>query len=528
MDPIWLICAFALGFAAKRIGLPPLVGFLTAGFVLHLMGVEKSELLNQVANLGVLLLLFTIGLKLKIKSLLKPQIWAVSSLHVMITIVLFSLVLYLGSIAGLSHFTDFSLHQVLLVSFALSFSSTIFAVKILEETGTSRSTHGKIAIGILIMQDLFAVLFLTLTAEETPSVWALALLLLLFLPWLLRRTKLNQLLEDAGHGELFLLLGILIPLGAAQLFYSMGLKADLGAVVLGILLAEHKRSDEMANALMGFKDLFLLGFFLSIGLSGLPGWNEVGIALLFTALLPIKLVLFFILFSRFRLRARTSFLTTLNLANYSEFGLIVGAASVAGGWLSNEWMLIFALSVSFTFLLASPLNMASAKIYSKLQPFLLRFESKDHLPEDEIIEFSKEEVVVFGMGRTGNQVYEVMERKYGKIVLGIDLNLEKVEKLLEENKNVIQGDAMDINFWQRINMSQKLPFIVLATSSHVTHMNVIKQLQQLNCSPQVAAISRFEDEMLELKESGVQVVFNLYEEAGAGFAEHAYQSFHQL
>ena len=77
-------------------------------------------------------------------------------------------------------------------------------------------------------------------------------------------------------------------------------------------------------------------------------------------------------------------------------------------------------------------------------------------------------------------------------------------------------------------MSKNLPCVVLATSSHITHMNVIKQLEELNCSPRVAALSRFEDEMLELKESGVEVVFNLYEEAGVGFAEHAYQSFYNL
>ena len=527
MDPVWLLCAFGFGYLVKQIGLPPLVGFLTAGFVLKFFGVEQSELINGIANFGVILLLFTIGLKLELKQLLKPQIWLTSSLHMAITIVLLSLLIWSGVTFGLAAFTDLTIEQILLISFALSFSSTIFAVKILEETGTSTSTHGRIAIGILIMQDIFAVLFLTMTADEAPSPWAFCLLLLLLLPWLVKKTPLTKLLDDSGHGELFLLLGILIPTAGAALFSEAGLKADLGAVVLGVLLSGHQRAGEMAKAMMSFKDLLLVGFFLSIGLSGIPTWQEVTIAAFFSLLLPLKMILFFLILTRLKLRARTSFITTLNLSNYSEFGLIVGAAAVAKGWLPPQWMLIFALCISFTFILAAPMNMAADRIYAVLQRKLLRFESQERLQEDEPIEFLKEEVVVFGMGRTGNQVYEVLERKYGKKVLGIDQNHEKIDELVLEGKNVIQGDAMDLNFWQRINLSADPPAIILATSSHITHMKVIEQLNLLHCDLSVAAISRFEDEMIQLKEAGVKIVFNLYEEAGAGFAEHAFNSIYK-
>jgi len=504
-----------------------MVGFLTAGFALNYLGVENSQFLLKVADFGVILLLFTIGLKLKVKNLLKKEILLTSSLHMIVTILLLSSLIWAGSLLGLNYFTDLEPRQVLLISFALSFSSTVFAVKILEETGTSSSTHGRIAIGILIMQDIFAVVFLTMTAEEVPSPWALGLLLLIFLPWLIKKTPLSRVLDDSGHGELFLLLGVLIPISGAALFYSTGLKADLGAVIFGILLSGHKRANEMAKSMMGFKDLFLVGFFLSIGLSGLPTWNEIGLAGLFTLLLPVKVILFFLILTKLKLRARTSFLTTLNLSNYSEFGLIVGAAAVSQAWLPPEWILIFALSITFSFILASPLNVASDRIYARLQKRLLQFESDSRLPEDEPIEFSKEEVVVFGMGRTGNQVYEVMTRKYGKNVLGIDQSHEKIDRLVHEGKNVIQGDAMDLNFWQRINLSSNPPAIILATSSHITHLKVIERMKKLHCDVPLAAISRFDDELIQLKEAGVQTVFNLYEEAGAGFAEHAYSSIYQ-
>ncbi len=524
MDPIWILFAFVFGYLVKQIGLPPLVGFLAAGFALHLFGVENSSLLQHIADFGVLLLLFTIGLKLQVKNLLRSFIWGTSSLHMLVTVILMSGILFLCSLTGFFYFSQLQLDTILLISFALSFSSTIFAVKILEETGTMKSMHGKIAIGILVMQDIFAVLFLTLASDKTPSPWAFALLLLLFIPKLLQHHRLSRILDGTGHGELLVLLGVLIPMVGASLFDTLGLKPDLGALISGVLFARHKRANELAQTMMHFKDLFLVGFFLTIGLSGFPTWAEVGIALLFTLLIPLKMILFFFILTRFRLRARTSFLTSLSLANYSEFGLIVGAAAVAAGWLPQGWLIIFALSLSFTFVLSAQMNMASQRIFARWQKRLLRFETSTRLPEDRPIAFSAEEVIIFGMGRAGTQAYKVMANRYGKKVLGIDIDPAKIKQHKQQGRRVIRGDAMDLNFWQRINLKKELPVILLATSSHVTHMKVIEQLKELHCDIQVAAISRFDDEMRELRQAGVQVVFNLYVEAGAGFANHAYQS----
>ena len=409
-----------------------------------------------------------------------------------------------------------------MIAFALSFSSTIFAVKILEETGSIKSTHGKIAIGILVMQDLFAVIFLTLSSGKTPSPWALALLLLIFVPRLIKNRKLSFILNHAGHGELLILLGVLLPLTGAALFTQVGLKADLGALVFGMLLAKHERADELAKTMMGFKDLFLVGFFLSIGLSGVPTAESLGIAVFISLLMPFKLFALFVILTRFKLRSWTSALTSFNLANYSEFGLIVGAAGVAKGWITTEWLVIFALSLSITMIMASPLNMRAQPVYARFQKYFLTFQTETRLKEDEPIVFAQEEVIVFGMGRTGSEVYKVMEKKYHKKVLGIDLSLEVIEEKRSLGFNVIQGDVTDLNFWQRVNMSEKLPLVILVTPSHTTHMAVIEQLDQIHCSIKVAAISRYDDEMKELIEAGVDVVFNLYEEAGFGFADHTY------
>lgn len=522
MDPVWIFFAFAFGFTVKQIGLPPMVGYLLAGFALNIMGVENSEILVQIADLGVLLLLFTIGLKLRVKEMLRPEIWLGSSIHMLIIVLLFGMLLFILSYAGFERFSDLDQNSLLLIAFALSFSSTIFAVKILEDTGNMNASHGRIAIGVLVMQDIFAVLFLTFTSDKTPSLWAFGLLLLLLVPYLIRKQRFNFILNRSGHGELLILLGVLLPLSGAALFEQTGLKPDLGALIFGVLIAEHPRSKELANTMMGFKDLFLVGFFLSIGLLGTPTLDQLAIASFFTMLIPVKMVLFFFLFTRFKLRARTSALASFSLTNYSEFGLIVGTAAALKGWLPLEWLIIFALCISFSIILSAPLNIAAQRIYTFIQKPLLRFETKERLAEDEPIVFSNEEVLVFGMGRTGSEVYRVMEEKYQKNVLGVDINMYTVEKQNQLDRNVLLGDVTDLNFWQRVNLSKNLPLIILTTPSHLTHMTVVELLHDIHCDIKVAAISRYDDEMLELKEAGVDVVFNLYEEAGFGFADHTF------
>ncbi len=175
MDPLWILVAFILGFAVNRVRLPPLVGYLIAGFVLQALGVEGGATLEKIADLGVTLLLFSIGLKLRLRSLAKPEIWAGASIHMLVTVIVFVAGIYALGRSGLPVFSVLDFKLSLMIAFALSFSSTVFAVKILEERGEMSSLHGRISIGILIMQDIFAVLFLTFSTGKIPSPWAIAL-----------------------------------------------------------------------------------------------------------------------------------------------------------------------------------------------------------------------------------------------------------------------------------------------------------------------------------------------------------------
>lgn len=513
-DVLPLGLAFLLGFGARLIGLPPLVGFLLAGFLLGALGVRSSQGLREVADLGVTLLLFTIGLKLKVRQLLSPPVWATASIHMVVTVVLASGLLWLLAATGISLFSGIDPPLALLIGFALSFSSTVFAVKVLEEKGEMGSLHGRITIGVLIMQDLFAVIFIAVSAGKVPSLWALGLFLLI--P---ARPLLLKLLEKAGHGELMVLLGWLLPLGGAYLFESVGVKADLGALLLGVLLAGHPKTDELSKALLSFKDLFLIGFFLTIGLTGALSLEILGAALLLVLLIPFKVVFFFALFTRFRLRARSATLASLGLANYSEFGLIVAALGVANGWLSGQWLVVIAVALSISFALAAPLNTLGKTIYRRWHDQLVRHELPERLPGDEVVTTGAARALVFGMGRVGGPAYDYLRGRWGDVVLGIDRDEAVVELHRSRGRNVIQGDATDYDFWCRAEGGHRVEYALLAFPDHSANLAVAQLIREFGFQVSLASIAKFDDHVEELKAAGVEEVFNLYAEAGAGFAE---------
>jgi glutathione-regulated potassium-efflux system ancillary protein KefC len=135
------------------------------------------------------------------------------------------------------------------------------------------------------------------------------------------------------------------------------MKADLGALIIGIMLSGQRKSDELSRSLLNFKDVFLIGFFLSIGINALPTMSDIAIAVgLVLLVLPIKTVLFFGILTRFRIRARTAYLSTASLVNYSEFGLIVAAVGAGAGWIDQQWLMIIAIALSFSFVIGSIVN----------------------------------------------------------------------------------------------------------------------------------------------------------------------------
>ncbi len=521
VDGAWISFAFLCGFVARFCKLPPLIGFLAAGFLLNGLGIRQAgEALQELADLGVTLLLFTIGLKLDVKSLFRREVWLGTSLHMMISTVVLGGVVFLLTLTPLLGHVPLS--TALLIGFALSFSSTVFAIKVLEEKGELNALHGVTAMGILVMQDIIAVVYLTVSAGKIPSLWVFALPVLFLL-----RPLFFKLLELSDHGELLTLCGLFLAIVAgAGSFELVGLKPDLGALLMGIMIGSHPKSTELGYTLMGFKNLFLVAFFLSIGLSGLPDMKILLCSALLCLLVFFKGWLFFRLTSLFNFRSRTALFTAVPLANYSEFGLIVAAVGVKGGWLDSSWLILIALCLSFSFIVGAPVNSSVYEIYSRFRDRFKRYEHPVRHPSDQPIELETD-LLIIGMGRIGTGMYETARNTYNRKVIGLDNNKDTVREHQDAGRDVVFGDVTDMDFWDKIKPEQ-VNFITLCMPLHEANVIAVEQLQAAGYKGFLAATAQFEDQEKELQDMGVHAVYNIYANMGAAYAAYARNACSQL
>lgn len=518
MDPLWLALAFLLGLLARHLGLPALVGYLATGFALNGLGAQSSELLDQVAHAGVLLLLFGVGLKLRLKSLIRPEVWGASGLHLIVSAAV------LGS--GLWAIATLPVGQSLLLAATLGFSSTVLAAKVLEDKVELRAFHGRLAIGILVIQDLAALALMALAGAATPTPWVL---LVLGLPLL--RPLVAKVLEWSGHDELLVLYGLALALVVGGLgFEHLGLSSELGALLLGALLAGHPRAMELSRSLWSLKEVLLVGFFLQIGLMGWPSLESLGWALLLVSLLPCKAALFFLILVKFRLRARTAFLTALALASYSEFALIVVKFLVGSGQLQADWLVLLALAVALSFVAAAPLNRFAHGLYERLETWLARFERSEHHPDEQPVSLGSTQILIIGMGHAGAAAYDFLKKRQNIpeahkvfMVSGIDSDLVKVEQHIHEGRRVVYADAEDPGFWHRLHLDG-IKAVILAMPDPEAKRIATTQLRRHGFQGLIGAISSYPEEEQSLREAGADMTFLAFNEVGVGLAEHVWEA----
>lgn len=504
--------AFTFGLLARQIGLPPLVGFLAAGFALNATGTTTGldpasvDILNYLAHLGVLMLLFTVGLKLKIGQIGTPHVIGGAGVHFVISVVLVAPLLWLFFSRGGA--------TPLLIAIALAFSSTVLAAKMLEDKRELGVFHGRTTIGILIMQDVIALIVLAVFAGKLPGPWAL---LILGTPLL--RPLLYLLLDKAGHDEVLLLTGMLFSLvvGGAG-FEAIGLKGEIGALVMGLLLSGHPKASELSHALWGLKEIFLVGFFLSIGMSGLPGWGDLGFALGLGLLLPVKGAVFFAVLIAFGLRARTAFLSAVSLTAYSEFGLIV----IAGVPGAEAYLVPMALAVALSFLLAAPLNRLAHPLFDRLEPYLLRFERDARHPDDAVVDLGGSDVIVFGMGRTGSAAFASLAEA-GFTPVGVDADQYKAEAHQTQGRNVVFADAEDSQFWKAVKIDQ-IKAAVLAMDDIEAKLIAASSLRARGFAGPIVSHAFFEDHAEQITAAGADRTYLTLQEAGLSLAVHTVEA----
>ena len=217
----------------------------------------------------------------------------------------------------------------------------------------------------------------------------------------------------------------------------------------------------------------------------------------------------------------------LTLSTYSEFGLIVMALGVSKGWLSPEWLVAMALALSISILLISPLSRRAEELYDPISDFLKRFETKGRHPGDLPIRTKGERIAIFGMGRMGLAAYQSLGERFPGQVMGFDRDPAAVELHRLADRNVLLADATDSDFWERVSVRENIDLVVLAMPKHSSNIQAAKTLKRHNFEGVVTATGKFDDEVKQLRDLGLDTAFNIYSEAGSGFAEHVFTVFSQ-
>lgn len=504
MEILWLGLAYILGMLVKQLKLPPLIGYLVAGVVLSAFGVsDESGLLHNIGHYGVVFLLFTVGLHLRLKNIIRPEVFGAGSIHLVITAGIFMLIA-MGF--------GFTVIESLIIGTLLGFSSTVLAAKTLEARGELGAFHARVSIGILILQDLVAITLLALTGGGIPSVWSFALLALPLL-----RPLLIRLLNSSGHEDLQLLFGLILAMGGAALFEVLGLSAELGALVAGALLSGTAQSDELSEKLWGLKEAFLVGFFLEVGLAGLPSMSDLIFAGALFLVLPLKAVLFFFLLILFKLRSRNSFMVTTTLTSFSEFTLIAGMVAASAGFIPNSVIIVFALLTAVSYTLNAPLSAKANALWKRFEHSLIPFERNVKHPGQQVVNLGGAEYLIVGMGQAGASAYDYLKER-GYRVTGMDADPAKIEENLKSKRRTVYGDAQDAELWENIDLKD-VKAIMLAMPYADTKIAATKMLRENKYTKDIYALTMRDEEHQALKEAGANAVCLPLIQAGRKLAE---------
>nr|WP_301288472.1 cation:proton antiporter [Natronospira proteinivora] len=460
-----LALAVGLGALAMILRQPLIVAFIAAGII---AGPAVAELVPEpddielLAELGIALLLFVVGLKLDLSLIrtMGPVALATGMGQVLFT----SLVGYAIAIAlGMSPVT------ALYVAVALTFSSTIIIVKLLSDKREIDALHGRIAIGFLIVQDIVVVLVMIgLSAFgagsgaegpwlEAARVFGAGALMLVGIG-IAMRYVLPRLLEFIAHNrELLVLFGIAWAVALAALGDAMGFSMEVGAFLAGISLASTRFRDALGARLTTIRDFLLLFFFLHLGGQlelDLLG-AQVGPALILSAFVLIgNPIIVMVIMGLMGYRSRTGFLAGLTVAQISEFSLILAALGYSLGHISSETVGLVTLVGLITIGLSTYLILYSHPIYDRLAPWLRVFERAQPNQEQETAEDAKPaDVIVVGLGRFGYDLCLQLDKR-NVTVLGVDFDPSAVDALQATGINACYGDGEDPELAERLPLNQ--------------------------------------------------------------------------
>ncbi|MDO4244328.1 MAG: cation:proton antiporter [Actinomyces sp.] len=510
---LYLIVVVVLGLAASAVRLPPLVGYLAAGLVLSAAGAPRLEVIGSLAELGLALLLFKVGLRLRPWPLMRRRLLATAATSTAVLTCL-GVGIVAAVAAVLEPLEAPSPAGALLVGFALALSSVAVPVRLLEARDDTRAVYGRLVSGVLVLQVVAAVLLLTILRAPAPSPWAGALIAL----WPVSRL-LGAVLDRIDHREMRTLFGIAtaLVLGYA-LFEAVAVDGRLGALVIGALLARHPAAKELGGALSTVEDALVACLFVSIGLATTLSVSSGLLAVVMLAAMPLRPAVHAAVVRAGRMRRRTSVLSGLLLSPYSEMALVLVAVGIDLGLLDRAWAPGVALGVSLSFIVSAAVNRAPARLVRRLSEAVPRRPRDSIHPEDRPLDLTEVSAVVFGMGRVGRSTYTRLYDDGMTGVLGIDNDATKVAALRRRGFNVLEADATDQGFWERLDAVHATT-AVLAIHEPGANVNVLEWLNRSSFDGEVLAVARTDDEARALRRAGADTVLNIEDALGSAVAQ---------
>lgn len=495
----------------QRVRLPTIIGFLATGVITGPYGLSLIDDMHNIeilAEIGVILLLFIIGMEFSLKSLalIKRTVLLGGMTQVFVTIVL---------VTAFMKMFNFSTGEAVFVGFLISLSSTAIVLKLLQDRGEINSPHGKTVLGILIFQDIIVVpmmLFTPLMAGGQDDIGYQILIMLLKGAFVILFVlisaryivpKLLYAVARTKSNELFILSVVVICFAVAWMTSSLGLSLALGAFMAGLIISESEYSHQATSNILPFREIFTSFFFVSIGM--LLDFNfmlqHLLVILGFAVLaLLLKGIVATLAARILQYPLRTSILVGLSIFQVGEFAFILSKTGISSGLLTEETYQYF-LSVSLLtmgitpFVIGSYHRIATA-ISSKLTSGQerLAYSGKD-TSEPSSIHDLDDHIIIIGYGINGRNVAKAAKHASIPYVI-IEMNAVTVKEESHRGEPIIFGDAVHTTMLSHVNV-HRARVVVVAISDPVATKHVISSVRELSEKVHVIVRTRFVQEMEE-------------------------------
>ncbi|MEE9905115.1 MAG: cation:proton antiporter [Chlorobium sp.] len=536
-----LVLAAGIGFVGLLLRQPMVVSFIAVGVLAGPSAfdiVQSPENVELLAELGVALLLFLVGLKLDL-SLIRSL--GLVSLATGLGQVLFTSVIgfVIGLLLGLPPI------PALYVAVALTFSSTIIIVKLLSDKKEVDSLHGRIAIGFLIVQDLVVVLAMMVLSAfgvgmldgadgwyvQLASVLFYGALLLVFV-WMFIRFAATPLVSRIAHSpELLVTFSLAWAALLAALGSHFGFSKELGGLLAGVSLASTPFRESIVSRLASLRDFLLLFFFIVLGMHLDPGLlgSQIWPSIVFSVFVLIgNPLIVMVIMGALGYRKRTGFLAGLTVAQISEFSLVFMAMGLSLGHVQPETLGLVTLVGLITIATSVYMITYSHTLFSMLEPLLGVFERKrgivEESEESRALHDKPYDIIVFGLGRYGSAVAENLLRE-GFRILVVDFNPDVVRKWKQEGCDALYGDASDQELVASLPL-RGVKWVVCALSQHDLGVSyedprlvLIDALKRNGYGGKIAVSTQRMEEVQQLREFGSDLVFHPYHDAARQAAE---------